>query len=201
VQTAPSAPQNLKATAGEAKVTLSWSAPSDAGGSAIVNYRIYKAMAPGQETFLTAVSNVLTYTDTAVTAGQTYYYQVAAVNSVGESTKSNEASAAPSGPSVKILSVTVETDKPTYPRKSTVTATVTVTDGTSHPIQGATVSVTIYNQRGSAVWIGLGITGSNGQVQLSYRLMRDQPETYTIVAVASLVGYQTGTGQTTYNVV
>jgi hypothetical protein len=42
------------------------------------------------------VGNVLTYNDTAVTNGQTYYYKVSAVNSIGESGPSNEASATPS---------------------------------------------------------------------------------------------------------
>src|SRR5205807_2180696 len=38
------------------------------------------------------------YTDTAVTNGVTYYYQVSAVNSVGEGPRSNEASATPTAP-------------------------------------------------------------------------------------------------------
>src|SRR5205807_324550 len=38
------------------------------------------------------------YTDTAVTNGVTYYYQVSAVNAAGEGPRSNEASATPSPP-------------------------------------------------------------------------------------------------------
>src|SRR3989440_149570 len=96
--TPPSAPQNLAATGGNAQVTLTWKAPASDGGSPVTNYKIYRGVAPGSETLLTTVGNVLTYTDSAATNGVTYYYQVSAVNSPGEGAKSNEASAAPSAP-------------------------------------------------------------------------------------------------------
>ncbi|TLZ99091.1 MAG: fibronectin type III domain-containing protein, partial [Methanobacteriota archaeon] len=82
--TPPSAPQNLAATGGNAQVTLTWQAPASDGGSPITNYKIYRGLAPTTETLLTTVGNVLTYTDSAVTNGVTYYYQVSAVNSPGE---------------------------------------------------------------------------------------------------------------------
>src|SRR5439155_1751185 len=94
----PSAPQNLAATGGNAQVTLTWQAPASDGGSPITNYKIYRGGAPTTETLLTTVGNVLTYTDSAVTNGVTYYYQVSAVNSPGEGAKSNEASATPNAP-------------------------------------------------------------------------------------------------------
>src|SRR5437762_5394799 len=96
--TPPSAPQNLAATGGNAQVTLTWQAPASDGGSPITNYKIYRGLAPTTETLLTTVGNVLTYTDSAVTNGVTYYYQVSAVNSPGEGAKSNEASSTPNAP-------------------------------------------------------------------------------------------------------
>src|SRR2546429_20374 len=96
--TPPSAPPNLAATGGNAQVTLTWQAPASDGGSPITNYKIYRGLAPGSETLLTTVGNVLTYTDSGVTNGGTYYYQVSAVNSPGEGAKSNEASATPNAP-------------------------------------------------------------------------------------------------------
>jgi fibronectin type 3 domain-containing protein len=97
-ETAPTAPQNLQATAGNAQVVLTWTAPSSNGGASITNYKIYRGTSSGGEssTPIATVGNVLTYTDTTVTNGQTYYYEVSAVNSVGEGAKSNEASATPS---------------------------------------------------------------------------------------------------------
>src|SRR2546427_511417 len=96
--TPPSAPQNLAATSGNAQVTLNWRAPASDGGSPLTNYEIYRGVAPGSETLLATMGNVLTYTDTAVTNGVTYYYQVSAVNAAGEGPRSNEASATPSPP-------------------------------------------------------------------------------------------------------
>ncbi len=95
IKTVPSAPQNLEASAGDGEVSLSWDTPSDDGGSAITNYRIYRGTTSGNLDLLTTVGNVLTYTDTGLTNGQTYYYRVSAVNDVGEGSRSNEVSATP----------------------------------------------------------------------------------------------------------
>src|SRR2546426_99209 len=94
--TMPSAPQNLQATAGTGNVTLSWQAPSNNGGSPITNYKIYRSISSGTETLLTTVGNVTSYTNTGLASGHTYFYKVTAVNGIGTSTYSNEASAAPS---------------------------------------------------------------------------------------------------------
>src|SRR5439155_5462375 len=94
----PRAPQGLAATAGDATVTLTWSAPNSNGGSPITNYRIYRGTSSTGETLLATIGNVLTYSDTSVTNGVTYYYQVSAVNGAGEGPRSNEASATPSPP-------------------------------------------------------------------------------------------------------
>lgn len=96
VLTAPSKPQNLGAIGWNQQVNLSWNAPSSDGGSPITNYTIYRGTTPGGETLLTTVGNVLDHTDSGVTNGITYFYQVAAVNSVGEGPRSIEANATPS---------------------------------------------------------------------------------------------------------
>jgi len=88
--TPPSAPRNLQANAGDRYVTLDWNTPSDDGGSPVTGYKVYRGAAPGGGGLLTTVGNVLKYTDNDVTSGQKYYYQVSAVNSAGEGTKSNE---------------------------------------------------------------------------------------------------------------
>ena len=93
--TTPSAPQNFTAITGDGYVDLSWNPPSNDGGSPITGYKIYRGTAHGEEIFVKVVGSVLIYTDYNVTNNQTYYYQVSAVNSVGEGEKSNELSAAP----------------------------------------------------------------------------------------------------------
>jgi len=93
--TVPGAPRDLGAVAGDATVALAWSSPSSDGGSAITNYKVYRGNISGQLSLLATLPNVLSYTDSAVTNGQTYYYKVTAVNAVGEGPRSNEASGTP----------------------------------------------------------------------------------------------------------
>ena len=93
--------QPLSATASPHSVVLTWvqgviptgaTCPSGTGSTAVTGNNIYRGSAAGAETLLTSVGPVLTYTDTTVTAGSTYFYQVTAINCGGESGKSNEIS-------------------------------------------------------------------------------------------------------------
>jgi len=93
--TVPSAPQNLQAVASTGKISLTWQAPTTNGGAGITKYKVFRGATAGSETSLTEVGNVLSYTDTAVTPGSTYFYKVSAVNSAGEGAKSNEAPSKP----------------------------------------------------------------------------------------------------------
>ena len=93
--TVPTAPLNLTAVAGDAEVTLDWLAPVSDGGSAILNYTIYRGDDAGTEIMLIELGNVLTYTDTGLTNGQTYYYLVRASNAIGMGPGSTEANATP----------------------------------------------------------------------------------------------------------
>ena len=95
--TPPGAPTGLTANAGNAQVSLSWTAPASNGGVAITSYRVYRGTSSGAETLLTTggcsgLGAVLSCNDTGLTNGQTYYYKVSAVNSLGEGPQSNEAS-------------------------------------------------------------------------------------------------------------
>jgi len=87
------APTNLTAAAapgGLTPITLAWSASPGA-----IFYRVYRGTASNGEgrLALAAGATVGAYTDTAVRAGTTYYYKVTAVNNLGASALSNEASA------------------------------------------------------------------------------------------------------------
>ncbi|GAA2148819.1 hypothetical protein GCM10009760_41310 [Kitasatospora kazusensis] len=100
--TVPGAPTGLTATAGTGQAALSWTPPSNTGGENITSYKVYRGTASGGETLLTGggcsgLGAVTSCTDTGLTAGQTYYYKVSAVNGVGEGAQSNEASATPTG--------------------------------------------------------------------------------------------------------
>ncbi len=91
----PSEPQNLQATAGDRRITLTWEPPAFDGGSPVASYVVYRGTSSGEEAYLVTLGNVLTYVDTGLTNGQTYFYQVSAVNGVGEGPKSDEANATP----------------------------------------------------------------------------------------------------------
>ena len=90
----PSQITGLSAIAGNAKVSLSWLAPLN-GGSIITNYNIYRGTVSGGETLHTTVGNILSYTDTGLTNNVRYYYQISAVNAIGESVLSSEINAKP----------------------------------------------------------------------------------------------------------
>ena len=79
----PSAPISATATPGNGQMSLNWCAPYNEGGSAITNYRIYRGTSPS---FLAYLKDSIptSYTDTGLTNGQTYYYQISAVNAIGE---------------------------------------------------------------------------------------------------------------------
>lgn len=78
-------------------VSLSWS-PSTSTG--IVGYNVYRAaISEGPYTQVSSADTGSSYTDTTVSAGQTYYYVVTAVDSMGtESLYSNQAQAAVPSP-------------------------------------------------------------------------------------------------------
>src|SRR5207237_561273 len=95
--TVPGAAALNSAAAGTNSVALAWSAPASNGGSALTSYKVYRGTASGGATLLTTLGNVARYTDSTALNGTNYYYQLTAVNAVGEGALSNERSATPSG--------------------------------------------------------------------------------------------------------
>src|SRR5207302_1351452 len=83
--TAPSPPTDLTATTvSSSQINLSWTAPSNNGGSAIIGYKIERSTNGG--TFSTFVpstgSTSTTYSDTGLNPSTSYTYRVSAINSV-----------------------------------------------------------------------------------------------------------------------
>ena len=93
----PSAPRSATASWGVnvGEVRLTWQAPTSNGGASITNYRIYRGTSSGNETFYAQVGNVLTFTDANLPNGTRYYYNLTAVNFVGEGASSSETSNVP----------------------------------------------------------------------------------------------------------
>jgi titin len=144
--TAPSAPTGLSATPGNTTVALTWTAPTDNGGSVITGYNVYEGTSVGGENYSTAVNGstliaTTTYSVTGLTNATKYYFTVKAVNAIGSSAPSNEAWATPAatvpGPPRSVvatganLSATVTWVAPTSPGGANITVyTVTAADST-----------------------------------------------------------------------
>ena len=91
----PAAPTNLTATAGSDQIALSWT-----GSAGATSYNLYRGMSTGTETLYKSGLTTTGFTDTGLTGGTAYFYQVAAVSSAGAGGKSGEATATPSAVTV-----------------------------------------------------------------------------------------------------
>ncbi|MGH9460653.1 MAG: DUF5060 domain-containing protein, partial [Vicinamibacteria bacterium] len=81
--TPPAAPPNFTARSAEAVVSLNWTA-SQESQSAILEYRIYRRAPGAKAEHLASVPAAASrYTDRSATPGESYVYQIAAVNSSG----------------------------------------------------------------------------------------------------------------------
>jgi hypothetical protein len=88
--TVPASPTGLQATAGNAQVSLTWTASNGA-----TTYHIKRATTTGGPYTQIAAPASSSYLDSAVTNGTKYFYVASSVNSAGESANSSEVSATP----------------------------------------------------------------------------------------------------------
>jgi len=88
---AAAAPTNVVATAGYNQTILNW-----ASVPAIAGYDVKRSLQSGGPYTTIATVFSTTYTDLAVANGGTYYYVVAAINTLGDGANSTEVSATPS---------------------------------------------------------------------------------------------------------
>lgn len=88
----PGTPTGLAATGGDTQVSLSWTA-----SSAVASYEIYRGTSSNGQGATPIASGITatSYVNTGLSNGVTYYYKVKAVNVIGTSPSSNEASATP----------------------------------------------------------------------------------------------------------
>ncbi len=95
-------PSSLQATASGQQITLNWSAPTNTS-----SYTIYRGLSPGNETNTVATGVTgLSYVDSTLLGGLTYYYVVTANGPGGASGHSPEASATTQGNSTFIWTST-----------------------------------------------------------------------------------------------
>jgi subtilisin family serine protease len=99
---------------------------------------------------------------------------------------------------VPLLVATVATDKPSYTSWQTVKITTTVKNNAGSLVSGASVGVVIKGPNGRTS-SKTGTTSSAGTFVLSWRGYYG-PGTYPVKATATKSGYQSGSGQTSFQV-
>jgi hypothetical protein len=148
----PGFPTNLTATPGNAQVALNWTAP--AGATSYNLYRGTTAGGEGTSPYMTGLT-ATTFTDTGLSNGTTYFYQVTAVNSNGESARSAEVQATPASTSQAGTALAVGSASGVY--GGTATLTATLTSGGS-PVGNESVLFTLNgNSVGTATTNGSGV--------------------------------------------
>jgi fibronectin type 3 domain-containing protein len=103
--TPPTAPTGLQATAGNAQVSLTWTASAGA-----TSYHVKRSTTNGSGYTQIAAPAATNYIDAGLTNGTAYYYVVTALNSVGESGNSNQATATPAN-AVADVTITIDPTK------------------------------------------------------------------------------------------
>jgi len=88
----PSGPTNLTVTAGHGTVTLHWTGSTSGGPTSYSVYRGTKSDGEAVTPAATVSGATTTFTDTGLTSGHTYFYNIAANNATGVSPDSNEVS-------------------------------------------------------------------------------------------------------------
>lgn len=92
---APGAPTSVSATAGNAQLALTWTAPASNGGSAITGYTVEYTPSGGSPATANTGSAATSYTLTGLTNGTSYTVRVRAVNAVGNGTYSTAVTGTP----------------------------------------------------------------------------------------------------------
>ena len=116
----PAAPTGLQATAGNAQVSLTWTASAGA-----TSYHVKRSTTNGGPYTQVAAPTTTSDTDTGLTNGTTYYYVVSALNAAGESANSSQASATPVA--------------------ATADVTITVNPSVTHPISPYIYGLNFYS--------------------------------------------------------
>src|SRR6185295_419275 len=89
----PAAPAGLTASAGNAQVSLNWTASTGA-----TSYNVKRSTTSGGPYALVGGATGTSFTNSGLTNGTTYFFVVSALNGGGESANSTQVSATPTQP-------------------------------------------------------------------------------------------------------
>ena len=169
IATVPGAPGNLSVLVNDTgKLDVSWDAPESNGGSAVTGYRVqWKAAADSWDTPADVSETTVTgtsHTVTGLTDGVEYTFRVFAVNTVGDSSASEDESGTPRETTAPtVLSATVDG----------ATLTLTFSEGLTETPLPAVRTFKVYRTFVPNINVGTGvdsvaISGSTVTLTLSY---------------------------------
>jgi glucuronoarabinoxylan endo-1,4-beta-xylanase len=106
---APAAPTGVTATASSTGINVSWTAVAPPANCSISSYNVFRSttsgFTPSSSNQVASVTSGTTFSDTGLAASTTYFYVVEAVDSVGASAASTQASATTGSTSASTCSV------------------------------------------------------------------------------------------------
>jgi len=176
--TPPAAPANVTATPGNAQISLNWT-----GSGGATSYKAYRSLTSSVYTTPLATGITSTsYTDSSVSNGTTYYYVVSAVNSFGESLKSNEVSATPRAPADFALSASPASQSVSRGSSAIYTTTVTAMNGFAGTV---TFSVSGLPPHSSASFNPSSFTGSGSSTLTVATRSKTPRGTYSLTITAT----------------
>ncbi len=184
---APDAPGSLTATGRRGEIDLAWTAATvPAGAPPVSGYKLYRGTTSGGEAFVTLLGVVLSYRDVSVAPGTTYFYQVTAVNSIGEGLRSNEASAVPLEVTPPDLTITSPVNNANL-TKDTVTVRGNASDDVAvAKVEVSTDSVNWTLANGTTSWSAT-LTLVDGHANAIYARATDTAGNIRIVAIVVFV--------------
>jgi polygalacturonase len=130
----PTVPTNVSAIPSNSVIYLSWAIVRPA-----LSYNVKRSTIPGGP-YTNVLTGIITTNvgDATVTNGQTYYYVISSVNTLGESTNSTEVSAAPFGSTNTVVNNTFFND---------VFSASTINSGATNPPTGSSTSYQIVSTK------------------------------------------------------
>ena len=196
--TVPGAPTGLSATAsGTSTIDLSWTAPTDNGGSDITGYRI-EVSSDGNSSWTDREANTgntsTTYSHTSLSAGTTRHYRVSAINSVGTGAASN------------VDDATTDDAAPTVPGaptslSATASGTSTIDLDWTEPADNGDAAITGYrievSSNGSSGWSNRAANTGNTSTNYSHTGLDAGTTRHYRVSAINSVG--TGAASSTAN--
>ena len=152
--TIPSEPRSVKALASSSQIQVSWSAPSSDGNSKITGYKIEVKRDSGSYSTLEddTKTTSTSFIDSNVNINTKYTYRVSAINSVGTSGTSSEASATPEETILELSPIGNHTIDEKKRLTFTAKTTENLLDNVSFSLEKNPSGASINSNTGRFVW-------------------------------------------------